>query len=230
MAEEQKQANLGDALVKDDIITREDLDKAREREKTSGVPWYRSLLQIGKISYDTLDQTLRHEFHPKSVRDEHQSLGKTLVGIKAITEQQLQKALKEQDRTGRLLGEILLDSGAITRQAISMALAKQYGMEYSDLEKTASRREALEAVPESIARKFQLIPISLEGDRLTVLVAKPQSKDSLGDLGVILGKRIHANQTSSDDFNSEIRVRYGSPARATVARTKMEPPPAKSAP
>ncbi|MCC6696768.1 MAG: Flp pilus assembly complex ATPase component TadA [Candidatus Hydrogenedentes bacterium] len=228
MAEEQKQAKLGDALVKDDIITREDLDKAREREKTSGVPWYRSLLQIGKISYDTLDQTLRHEFHPKSVRDEHQSLGTTLVGLKAITEQQLQQALKEQDRTGRLLGEILLDSGAITRQTISMALAKQYGMEYSDLDKTASKREALEAVPESIARKFQLIPVSLEGDRLTVLVAKPQNRDSLGDLGVILGKRIHAILTSCDDFKSEIRVRYGSPAKATVARTKMEPPPAKA--
>ena len=225
MAEEQKQAELGDALVKDDIITREDLDQAREREKTSGIPWYRSLLQIGKISYDTLDQTLRHEFHPKSVRDEHQSLGRALVGLKAITEQQLQSALKEQDRTGRLLGEILLDKGVITRQAISTALAKQYGMEFSDLEKTPSKREALEAVPESIARKFQLIPVGLEGDKLTVLVAKPQNKDSLGDLGVILGKRIYAILTSCDDFKSEIRSRYGSSGHPAATRTKMEPPP-----
>jgi type IV pilus assembly protein PilB len=213
MAEEQKQAKLGDALVKDEIITREDLAEAQARERATGVPWYRSLLQIGKISFDTLDQTLRHEFHPKSVREEDQSLGHTLVKIKAITEKQLNEALDEQKRTGRLLGRVLRDRGVITGRAIAIALSRQYGLEFADLKETPSSRAALDAVPESIARKYQMVPVSLEGDKLTVLIINPQVKDSLSDLGVILGKRVSPVLTDSEDIKAEIQARYGSGAK-----------------
>jgi type IV pilus assembly protein PilB len=213
MAEEQKQAKLGDALVKDEIITREDLAEAQAREKATGVPWYRSLLQIGKISFDTLDQTLRHEFHPKSVRDEDESLGRTLVKIKAITEKQLSDALEEQKRTGRLLGKVLRDRGVVTGRAISIALAKQHGLEFANLEETVSSRAALEAVPESISRKYQMIPVSLEGDKLTVLIPSPQLAESLGDLGVILGKRLYPLLTDCEDIKIEIKTRYNSGGR-----------------
>ncbi len=217
MAEEQKQANLADALVKDEIITREELAEARAREKATGVPWYRSLLQIGKISFDTLDQTLRHEFHPKSVRDEDQTLGRTLVNIKAITEKQLKDALEEQKRTGRLLGRILQDRGVITGRAIAIALGKQHGLEYADLSETPSARMALEAVPESIAKKYQLIPVVLEGDKLTVLIVNPQVTETLGDLGVILGKRVHPILTDCEDIKVEIKARYASGGKRHVA-------------
>lgn len=223
MAEEQKQANLADALVKDEIITREDLAEARAREKATGVPWYRSLLQIGKISFDTLDQTLRHEFHPKSVRDEDQTLGRTLVNIKAITEKQLKDALEEQKRTGRLLGRILQDRGVITGRAIAIALGKQHGLEYADLSETPSARIALEAVPESIAKKYQLIPIELEGDKLTVLIVNPQVRESLGDLGVILGKRVYPILTDCDDIKNEIKSRYTSGGKYTGAGQAKKP-------
>ncbi|GMV91125.1 MAG: hypothetical protein AMXMBFR82_09030 [Candidatus Hydrogenedentota bacterium] len=216
MAEEQKQAKLGDALVKDEIITREDLAEAQAREKATGVPWYRSLLQIGKISFDTLDQTLRHEFHPKSVRDEDESLGRTLVKIKAITEAQLDEALDEQKRTGRLLGRVLRDRGVVTGRAIAIALAKQHELEFADLAETPSARVALETVPESIARKYQMIPVALEGDKLTVLISSPQVTESLGDLGVILGKRLHPVLTDAEDIKEEIKRRYAAGGK-TVA-------------
>jgi len=221
MAEEHKQAKLGDALVKDEIITREDLAEAQARERATGVPWYRSLLQIGKISFDTLDQTLRHEFHPKSVREEDQTLGRTLVKIKAITEAQLKEALDEQKHTGRLLGRVLRDRGVITSRAIAIALSKQHGLEFADLAETPSSKVALEAVPESISRKYQMIPVSLEGDKLTVLIVNPQVKESLGDLGVILGKRVNPILTDCEDVRGEIQTRYGSGGK------KTKPPPEK---
>lgn len=63
MAEEQRQATLGDALVKGEVITREDLDQAKAREKETGVPWTRSLLQMGKVTFAAIDQGLRTEIH-----------------------------------------------------------------------------------------------------------------------------------------------------------------------
>ena len=170
MAEEQQQAFLADALIKSDAVSREDLDRARARQEQTGVPLYRTLLQMGKLSFETLDQTLRYEFYSKAKRSEDESLGRMLVAMKAISEEQLQQALKEQNRTGKLLGDILMSRGAVSQKAISVALAKQYAMEYAELAETPSERDALDAVPESLAFKHQMIPVRLEGDRLSVLV------------------------------------------------------------
>lgn len=200
--------DAGEELVKRDIITREELDEARRKEQVSGVPWYRQLLQTHRIGFDLLDDILHHEFHPRSKREEHERLGATLLAMKAITENDLKEALKEQNRTGRLLGNILLDSGKITRRTIVMALAKQNGMEYADVEKTPSQRAAIEAVPESVARRNQMIPVRLEGDRLTVLIADPGLRQNLKETSVLLGLRIYPMLTTIENIKEEIAKRY----------------------
>ena len=231
MADEQNQSLLADALIKTDAISREDLAAAQAREKRTGVPWYRTLLQMGTLSYETLDQTLRYEFHSQSKRSEDESLGRMLVNIRAITEEQLQSALKEQTRTGKLLGKILLANGVVTSRAIALALSKQHGIEFIELTEAPSERHALESVPESLSLKHRMIPVSLEGDRLTVLIADPQQRNTLGDLAVILGKRVHAILTACDDIKGEIRARYsGSRNVAGKAPAKQQAPPSVEQP
>lgn len=229
MAEAQRQEHLGDALVKGDIITREELDKAKAGEQATGVPWYRSLLQKGKVTYDMIDQVLRTEIHfPGSgTTKEQSSLGKALLDIKAINQEQLNQALAEQKRSGRLIGEILMSRGLVTRRTINVALAKQSGMDFAELEETPSHQHALDTVPESYALKYQMIPIHLDGDKLTCLISKPQLRASLGDLGMQLGKRIHAMMTNCDDIKSEIRARYrGAHGVVSAGRKAVAPEPA----
>lgn len=208
MSLRNQQTNFGEELVKQDVITREELARAQERELATGTPWYRQLVQMGKISFDALENVLKHEFHPKSVRDEHETLGQTLVKLKAITEDQLHVALAEQRRSGRLLGNILLERGFVTRKLIMKALSQQRRLEYMDLAEAVSEPEALEAVPESIARKNCMLPLRLEGDRLTVLIDNPHQVDPLRDVGVLLGKRIYPILTTTDDIRTEITARY----------------------
>ncbi len=226
MAKRQQSPELGEELVKQDLITREELAEAKEREKESGTPWYRQLIQMKKLNLGVFEDVLRYEFHPKSVRDEHQSMGTALVEMHAISEDQLEEALTEQKHNGRLLGNILLDKGFVTRQTIAMALSKQYGLEYADLKQTPSAKEALETVPESMARKNQMIPIRLEGDKLTVLIATPQARDVLKDVGILLGLRIYPVLTTTDDIREEITARYQGKARVSKGKKKAsETPP-----
>ncbi len=198
----------GDALVKQDLITREELEEAHAREKESGTPWYRQLLHSGKVSFGVLEDLLYREFHPKSTHETHHQLGKTLVEMRAITEEQLQEALAEQKKSGRLLGSILLDRGWINRRTRAKALGKQHRMEFAEAEKTPSEREALDAVPESMARKHNMLPVRLEGDKLTVLVNTPQDRQALRNAGLLLGKRIHPVLCDLDDIREEIETRY----------------------
>jgi len=217
MVDDSKSTTLGEELVRQDVITREELAKARAREAETGTPWYRQLLQGGKLSFSVLEDLLKHEFHPKSVRDEHETLGQTLVKMKSLSEQQLKEALAEQKRSGRLLGNILLDRGHVTRRNITMALSKQHGLEFTELPQVPSEPKALEAVPENIAKKNKMLPIRLEGDKLTVLISSPQDREPLQDLGILLGKRIYPILTTVDDIRTEIAARYKN-AKLNVAR------------
>lgn len=225
MVDDARSSSLGDELVRQDVITREELAKARAREAETGTPWYRQMLQGGLLNFSVLEDFLKHEFHPKSVRDEHQTLGQTLLKMKALSQEQIKDALAEQKRSGRLLGNILLDRGYVTRKTITKALSQQHGLEFAELSHTPSDARALEAVPESVAKKNKIVPLRLEGDKLTVLISSPQDSAPLRDLGIILGKRIHPILTTVDDIRVEIAARYKR-AKLNVA----QPAPKKSTP
>jgi hypothetical protein len=53
-------------------------------------------------------------------------IGDILVEKGLITSAQLETAIEEQKRTGKLLGEILIDHGAIDRLALAGALGQQW--------------------------------------------------------------------------------------------------------
>jgi hypothetical protein len=53
-------------------------------------------------------------------------IGDILVEKGLITSAQLETAVEEQKRTGKLLGEILIDHGAIDRLALAGALGQQW--------------------------------------------------------------------------------------------------------
>lgn len=208
MAAKEEEPELGEDLVKQDLITRDDLDRAKEREAKTGVPLYMQLLRMHKVSFQAVEDVLRYQFHAKSVREQHESIGRTLLESGDLSEEDLKTALSEQKRTGRLLGAILAARGYVSGEALARALGKQYAMEYADIRKTPSDKSALERVPESVACDNGMLPVGLEGDRLTVLVTSPQNLKRLKNLGVVLKLRMHAVITACEDLEAEIETRY----------------------
>ena len=97
-------ATLGENLVKQELITRDELNKAKEKEASTGTPWYKQLIQARKVSFNAVEDMLRYEFHSKAVHTVQQSMGDTLVGMGVLTQDKLEEALSLQKRKGRLLG------------------------------------------------------------------------------------------------------------------------------
>ncbi|MEM7410906.1 MAG: ATPase, T2SS/T4P/T4SS family [Myxococcota bacterium] len=102
-----------------------------------------------------------------------QRLGDLLVGAGLVTDDQLKIALAEQARTGSKLGQILVDLGIASDEAISQAVASQNGVEHYDLERVTFEPAAVRCVPEGVARRHILVPISLNKDKLLVAMANP---------------------------------------------------------
>ena len=56
-------------------------------------------------------------------------LGELLITKGLVSDDELQRALREQEETGALLGTILVERGFVSGPALAIALAEQYGVE-----------------------------------------------------------------------------------------------------
>ena len=221
--------DVGERLVKEQVISKADLDKAREREKTSGTPWYRQLVQMKKVNFDAVNDVLNYEFHSKKSRSSHINLGDLLVENGDITKAQLKETLKLQKRSGKLLGEVLVEEGIVSAETIAHALSTQYNMPYVELRSVHSNRDALDKVPESMAIQKEFIPVSIEGDKLTVIVSGPQAPARLKDIGILLGLRLVPNMAAVENMRAEIEARYIGKKVAPLSKSKKTTEPKAAA-
>ena len=101
--------------------------------------------------------------------DISQRLGNLAVGKGLITEQQLEDAIAEQQRTGGLLGRILVQMGHLAEDALAQLLAQQMNIEYvPDLDDEAISDKLGTTLLRLDAVQFSAVPYKMEDDVLVV--------------------------------------------------------------
>ncbi len=100
-------------------------------------------------------------------------LGQVLVKRGLVTEEQITAALAMQASSGKRLGELLVDLGALDERSLVEALADYFDMPVTYLRRDAPDPAALALVPEKLAREHLAIPVHIDGDGLRVAVAQP---------------------------------------------------------
>ena len=103
-------------------------------------------------------------------------MGHVLVSRGVVTETQVAAALKAQAGSGKRLGEVLVDIGALDERGLADALADFFGMPVTDLRKDTPEPSALALVPADVARDNLAIPIRVDDDGLYVAVAQPSDE------------------------------------------------------
>ena len=136
-------------------------------------------------------------------------LGERLIKAGLISEEKLELALKEQKRTGEFLGEVLQNLGFVTEEGISSSLAAQSGVRQVELENYLIDAEVLKLIPENIAKKYKLIPLSLEGNKLTVAMANTFDVIALDEIQKITGAYVEALSATESDISNAIEQHYG---------------------
>jgi type IV pilus assembly protein PilB len=109
-------------------------------------------------------------------------IGQLLVANRAITQDQLDQALREQNRTGALLGDVLVSMKFLSEDALARALAQEARVPYLSLDGALPDAAATNLVPESLARRYQIVPVSRTASRLRVAQANPFDVVALDDL------------------------------------------------
>ncbi|MDP6929462.1 MAG: GspE/PulE family protein [Planctomycetota bacterium] len=119
-------------------------------------------------------------------------IGQILKDQAAIHEGQIQEALTVQREKGGRIGEILLGLEHIERADLAKALAAQAGMPFVDLGTQAPSVDAIGKLDAGTARAFGVIPVSLSGKELTVVLGDPLNASVLTDLAFTTGLEVTA--------------------------------------
>ncbi len=117
-------------------------------------------------------------------------LGSLLVETGLITNEQLVDALGVQASTGRPIGRVLIDEGLISESDLVRSLAKQVGLEFVDLTERAIDATVASLIPESLARRYQALPISWDEDVLVVAMADPSNVLAVDDIRALTGAQV----------------------------------------
>ncbi len=148
----------------------------------------------------------------------HIRLGELLIAEKLITQDQLQAALREQERVGGPLAEILLKTKFQQYpQILYRVLARQLGVEFVDCGAIEISPEVLSALPAQAAQYFKVLPIEFKDNELVIASADPTNINNLDGLTSIVGKRIRFALAIEADIFEGIRQYYGLGAE-TIAR------------
>ncbi len=135
-------------------------------------------------------------------------LGQVLKEMELVNEGQIQEALSIQRKEGGVLGEILVRMGHVGREDILLALAAQMGMEVVDLDEIEITPEALNKVPTTMAKSYNVIPISFEDNVLVVAMSNPHDVSILDDLRYTLHCEVKGAVASEEGVKAALEKFY----------------------
>ncbi|MEM7206627.1 MAG: ATPase, T2SS/T4P/T4SS family [Pseudomonadota bacterium] len=98
-------------------------------------------------------------------------LGELLVQDGLISRDQLRIALTDQEKSGEQLGRILVTLGFISESVLRDVLGEALGQESIELAVVVPDTAALQLVPKELARRYSLVPISYDYDAQLLTIA-----------------------------------------------------------
>lgn len=149
-------------------------------------------------------------------------LGDLLVENGIISQEQLQEALTEQRKTKRRLGDLLISQGYITEQQLIEVLEFQLGIPHVSLFKYNIDPAITGIIPESMAKRHQVLPFMKEGGKLMVAMADPLDYFAIEDLRMTTGFRIEPAISTREELQRAIARHYG--MRDSMSQMMVELP------
>ncbi|MCL6522255.1 MAG: GspE/PulE family protein [Firmicutes bacterium] len=136
-------------------------------------------------------------------------VGQYLVEKGWISQAQLEEALAEQRRSGRRLGEILLARGLLSRRQLQAALAAQLGVRSWDLRAVPPDPSVARSVPDWVARRYRLLPVRREAQRLVVAMADPTDLEALEEVRLRTGQEVEPVLADEEELDEAVGRIFG---------------------
>lgn len=131
-----------------------------------------------------------------------------MVRQNLIKQKDLDLAVEEQQRTGKLLGTILILKGLLTKEKMTEALALQNEIEIVSLSQLSIPPALIKKIPERLAKRFLAIAIEQKEKILKVAMADPFDITAIDKLQSVTGYEIKAVRGKSEEVLAAIEKNY----------------------
>ena len=197
---------LGEILTVKGMVTPEMLERAiQEQQKVRKEKIGQVLLKKQVITDEQLKQGIEKQKQQPGKR-----IGDILLEQGFVDRVQVDEALEAQKHQREIkLGEIMVGLGYATYKMIGIALAIQYNIPFMDLSSQTINFHLRELVPVKIARRLQVMPLSVQQGVLTVAIADPTEQSAIEELKNMIGLTVITVASTPPDISRAINRFYG---------------------
>lgn len=125
-----------------------------------------------------------------------------------LTSEQVEQAEHSLHQPGETTLDILIQGGTVTEDQALSTLAQAFGVTFAHLDPDQLPGELSQLLPAETARKYAVVPLSREGQTLTVAVSDPMDCETLDNLRAILGCTLETIVAPSKEIDSALQKLY----------------------
>ena len=149
-------------------------------------------------------------------------LGEILVRENLISPQNLREALDYQREHGGRLGFNLVKLGLISDDMITAVLSRQYGIPSVNLDLFNIDPAVLSLIPQEVAQKHYVLPLSRVGATLTLAMVDPTNVFAMDDVKFMTGLNVEPVVVAEGSVQLAIAKYYGSSREIELASAPTE--------
>src|SRR5215207_6744912 len=149
-------------------------------------------------------------------------LGEILVRENLISPQHLREALDYQRQHGGRLGFNLVKLGLISDDMITAVLSRQYGIPSVNLDLFNIDPSVLSLIPQEVAQKHSVLPLSRVGATLTLAMVDPTNVYAMDDVKFMTGLNVEPVVVAEGSVQHAIATYYGSSREIELASAPVE--------
>jgi len=135
-------------------------------------------------------------------------LKEIFINEKLISQKDLDKALAEQKKSGGELSAILVKMNFITEKDLTMVLSKGLGVPPIDISRIKIDPEVIKIIPQEVAVKYKIMPVSKMGESLSLAMADPLNIFAIDNVGALTGLKINPLICRSSEIDQAIQAYY----------------------
>src|SRR3989454_4777028 len=144
-------------------------------------------------------------------------LGEILVRENLISPQNLREALDYQREHGGRLGYNLVKLGLVSDDMITAVLSRQYGIPSVNLELFQIDESVLRLIPQEVAQKYSVLPLSRVGATLTLAMVDPTNVFAMDDIKFMTGLNVEPVVVAEASVQASIAKYYSSSREIELA-------------
>jgi len=146
-------------------------------------------------------------------------LGELLVRENLISPQNLREALDYQREHGGRLGFNLVKLGLVSDDMITAVLSRQYGIPSVNLDLFNIDAAVLRLIPQEVAQKHCVLPLSRVGATLTLAMVDPTNVFAMDDVKFMTGLNVEPVVVAEGSIQQAIAKYYGTSREIELAST-----------